>query len=92
MELWSVTMAKSTINVRVDSGLKTEVQRILNAHGLSLAEGISMFLNQVKLLKGIPFEVKVPNDATVEAIQNLESGRDVTEYETVDELFRDLKS
>lgn len=56
-------MAKNaTINMRVDASLKTDVERILHALGISTTEAINMFLNRVRLSKGIPFPVQMSND------------------------------
>jgi DNA-damage-inducible protein J len=56
-------MAKNaTINMRVDASLKADVERILHALGISTTEAINMFLNRVRLSKGIPFPVKMSND------------------------------
>lgn len=56
-------MAKNaTINMRVDASLKTDVERILHALGISTTEAINMFLNRVRLSKGIPFPVRMSDD------------------------------
>ncbi len=56
-------MAKNaTINMRVDESLKTDVERIFNALGISTTEAINMFLNRVRLSKGIPFSVQMTDD------------------------------
>ena len=56
-------MAKNaTINMRVDASLKTEVERILHALGISTTEAINLFLNRIRLSKGIPFPVQMSND------------------------------
>lgn len=56
-------MAKNaTINMRVDAALKTDVERILHALGISTTEAINMFLNRVRISKGIPFPVQMSND------------------------------
>lgn len=56
-------MAKNaTINVRVDASLKTDVEGILRVLGISTTEAINIFLNRVRLSKGIPFPVQMSND------------------------------
>ena len=56
-------MAKNaTINMRVDASLKTDVERILHVLGISTTEAINMFLNRVRLSKGIPFPVQMSDD------------------------------
>lgn len=56
-------MAKNaTINMRVDASLKTDVERILHALGISTTEAINMFLNRVRLSNGIPFSVQMTDE------------------------------
>lgn len=44
--------------VRINDNIKKEVIPILNDLGLSLSEAINLFLHQVKLNNGIPFNLK----------------------------------
>ena len=44
--------------VRINDDIKEEVVPILADLGISLSEAINMFLYQVKLNNGIPFELK----------------------------------
>ncbi|MEL7224970.1 MAG: type II toxin-antitoxin system RelB/DinJ family antitoxin, partial [Cyanobacteria bacterium J06576_12] len=58
-------MAKeATVRARIDSGLKAEVENLFEALGLSTTEAITLFYHQVKLRKGLPFEVAVPSELT----------------------------
>ena len=55
-------MAKTeTIRARTEKALKHDVEKILHALGLSVSEAVNIFFRQVKLQKGIPFDVKMPN-------------------------------
>ena len=44
--------------VRINDEIKKEVTPILNDLGISLSEAINMFLHQIKLTNGIPFQLK----------------------------------
>ena len=44
--------------VRINEKIKEEVTPILSELGISLSEAINMFLHQVKINNGIPFELK----------------------------------
>ena len=44
--------------VRINDNIKKEVMPILDDLGISLSEAINIFLHQVKLNNGIPFELK----------------------------------
>ena len=47
--------------VRVNDNIKEEILPILNDLGISLSEAINMFLHQIKLNNGIPFDLKRKN-------------------------------
>jgi DNA-damage-inducible protein J len=64
-------MAKTeTIRARVEPELKQEAEAVLKALGLNASEAITLFYQQVALRRGLPFEVKLPNEATRAAIQD----------------------
>ena len=44
--------------VRINEQIKEDITPILNDLGLSLSEAINMFLHQIKINNGLPFEVK----------------------------------
>ena len=44
--------------VRINDNIKKEVAPILEDLGLSLSEAINIFLHQIKLNNGIPFDLK----------------------------------
>ena len=59
----------STVRARVDGELKEEVEAILSEIGLSTSQAITLFLKRIKHEKGIPFELKVPNATTLQAMK-----------------------
>jgi len=50
----------ASIYTRVEPELKENVEKVLSSLGIPVANAINMFLHQVVLHKGIPFEVKQP--------------------------------
>jgi len=83
-------MSAATIQVRIDEETKKQAQTVLEALHLSMSEAVKLFLRQVVLQRGIPFEVKIPNKLTRETLEKAERGEDVKEFASVDELFEDL--
>ena len=78
------------IRARVSSSLKTEVDEILAELGLNSSEAIRLFYRQVALRKGLPFRVNIPNAMTRKALRDAEAGQNMTDYTSVDEMFKDL--
>lgn len=92
-------MAKSeTLHIRVEAAVKAGVEATLKTLGLSTTEAINIFLHQVILAGGLPFEVKNPqyNAETIAAIQearDIIAGKvPVKSYNSVAELMEDLNS
>lgn len=76
----------ATIRARVSPDLKHEAEEVFTALGVSPAEAIRLFYRQVTLHRGLPFDVKIPNAASREAMQRTLVGEDLVEYSDLDEL------
>lgn len=84
-------MAKSAmIRARVESDLKDEVEQIFRILGLSTTEAINLFYIQVRLRKGLPFEVKIPNKTTVQTFEDTNAGRNIVECKDAEDMFEKL--
>jgi len=64
----------ATIRARCDADLKNAAEAIFKELGISTSQAINMFLAKVKREKGIPFELKIPNETTLEAMQDAQDG------------------
>ena len=51
----------ATVYARIEPELKTDVEGILSQLGLTPSAVIQMLYSQIKLTKGIPFEIKLPS-------------------------------
>jgi DNA-damage-inducible protein J len=86
-------MAKTaTIQTRVDPKIKRNAQKILGMLNISMSEAISLYLTQITLNKGIPFEIKIPNKITAKTLQESENGKNLHKVSDIDELFEELDS
>lgn len=48
----------TTINLRVDAEVKEQAGEILGSLGLTLSEAFNLLLHQVRIVRGLPFEIK----------------------------------
>ncbi len=85
-------MSNVTIQSRVSPELKQQAETVFAALGLSTSDAIRMFLQQSVNVGGLPFQpmVKQPNEVTLEAMRQLESGGGQVFHNTAD-LFADWK-
>ena len=79
-------MSKTQINVRVDADLKAQAELLYKQLGLKMSDVITMLLRQSLYHQGVPFEVKLPSKATLEAMRELETGGG-RRFSTPEELF-----
>jgi DNA-damage-inducible protein J len=56
-------LAKETfVRARVDLRLKRDTEKILGGLGLTTAEAIRIYLHQIRLHKGLPFDLRLQED------------------------------
>lgn len=53
----------SNVFARVEPEVKEEAERVLDQLGIPMSNAVGMFLRQVVLQNGIPFDVKLPKKA-----------------------------
>ncbi len=84
-------MAKTAmIRARTEDGLKADVERIFHKLGLTSTEAINIFYRQVKLRKGLPFNVEIPNEETAEVLKKSREGKDINRYDNIDEFVKKM--
>ncbi len=82
---------KTQTTIRVEETSYRQAKEILNQMGLNYSQAISVFNNMIVLNKGLPFELKIPNNDTKQALHELEI-REGKSFKNIDELFDDLDS
>lgn len=55
----------SNVFARVEPEIKEQAEQILNRLGIPMSNAVGMFLRQVVLQRGLPFEVKLPQEEPV---------------------------
>ena len=94
----------SNVFARVEPELKEQAEQVLSQLGIPMSNAVSMFLRQVVLQRGIPFEMKLPKEqplaygnltkaqldaALEEGMEDIRAGRTHSAQEVLDELRRD---
>jgi len=81
--------ADSVIRARIDSETKQRAAAALDAMGLSVSDAVRLLMVRIAAEKRLPFDVRVPNAATREAMSELDKGGG-QHFDDADALFRDL--
>lgn len=85
-------MNATTIQVRLDKQTKSRAQNVFKVLDISMSEAIKLFLRQVALQRGIPFEIRIPNTLTDKVLRESEEGIDLHSVSNVDQLFEELEA
>ena len=78
------------VRSRIDPIVKQEANRILKNMGMTLSDGIRLFLHQVIAEKALPFKIKMPNEKTIAAMEAARKG-DI-ESTSIEELEKEWNS
>ena len=73
----------ATVRARVEPELKRGAEAVLKKIGLTSSEAITLFLTQVRLTKGLPFPVRVPNKETARAVKEMRARKNVETFDSV---------
>ena len=80
-------MAKTEfIRARVEPELKYQAEEIFSKLGLSPTDAITLFYVQVTLHGGLPFEVRIPNTETLDALRQARSQDGLIEHADLETL------
>ena len=80
----------STVRARIEPSLKTEVESILSRLGLTASDSIHLLFRQIKLRRGLPFAIEIPNRLTAKTLRQSKSGQNVKHFKTKKALYADL--
>jgi DNA-damage-inducible protein J len=84
-----MAVADTYVRARIDNATKKRATAALGAMGLSISDAIRLLMLRVADEQRLPFEVKVPNAATREAMAELAAGKGA-KFASVDALMADL--
>ena len=79
------------ISARFDPHLKRDAETVFDALGLTATQAITLFYRQVELEHGLPFQVRLPNEATRTALEEAQTRQNLESFDTLDDLFDDLE-
>ena len=78
------------IRARVDPVLKDEVENLFEQLGLSATQAITLFYRQVRLNRGLPFDVRIPNEVTRRTFAETDAGENIVRCENAEDMFARL--
>jgi len=79
------------VRARVDGKVKEQAALVLAEMGLSVSDAIRMLLVRVAREKALPFDVRIPNEETAAAIEELRKGKG-HQADNIDDLMAQLNA
>lgn len=70
--------------------LAVEVENVFEQLGLSTTQAITLFYQQVKLNRGLPFEVRIPNAVTQRTFAETDAGENIVRCDSAQDMFTRL--
>lgn len=82
-------MTSTMVHIRVNAKLKQEACEALDSMGLSLSDAVRLLLVRVAAEKALPFDIRVPNARTRNALHESSTGK-TQSFESVAQLMDNL--
>ena len=76
--------SNTVVRARIDGQIKEEAASVLDAMGLTVSDAFRMLLTRIAKERALPFEPLVPNEETIQAMQEARAGRVRTAKSTDD--------
>lgn len=83
--------SNALVQARIDGAVKDEATAVLRTMGLTVSDAVRLMLVRVAREKTLPFDVRTPNAATREAIEELEAGKGAR-FDGVEALMAELRA
>ena len=84
-------MAKEAmIRARIETKLKEDTEEIFKELGLDATTAITIFYSQVRIRRGLPFQVEIPNTTTRCTFEATDKGEGLTRCKDADDMFQKL--
>ena len=80
----------SKIKADIEPNLKASAEAIFQQLGLTTAEAITLFYQQVALHKELPFSVNIPNHITEDTLKKTEQQEELISCKNAEDMFNKL--
>jgi DNA-damage-inducible protein J len=82
----------ATVQLRVNAQTKNKSFDVFKKHGMTLTEGIRVYLERVASTREIPFSLNIPNEETEKSMRDSARGIGVREFQSEEDMFNHLHS
>lgn len=83
--------ANAVVRARIDEQIKKEAVIVLASMGLTVSDAFRLMLTRVAKEKALPFEPLIPNEETIQAMQDARDGK-MESFDSIESLMADLNA
>lgn len=76
-----IASVRETTSIKLDKNIKEDAKKIFAKLGISMGDAVNMFLAQVSMNKGLPFEVKIPNSETKKVFDDILDEKNIEKFD-----------
>lgn len=80
-------MPKEQANYRVDAEAKEQAYAVLALMGIRPTDAVNMLMHHIAMFKELPFKPSIPNDETIATFEDTDAGRNLTQHDSIDDIF-----
>lgn len=77
-------------HARLTPEVKEKAEAILRELGISISSAYEMFYRQIIAHRGLPFDPRLPNETSIQAMEAAREGKDKV-YGSVKEMFNNME-
>ena len=82
---------KVSTSIKLEKENRDFAKKFFKKFNLTLSDGINIYLSKIAMDKKLPFELELPNEETMESIEQARNG-DVSYNDSIDDLMKDLRN
>ncbi len=82
----------TTVQLRVNASTKDKSFSVFKKHGLTLTDGIRLYLERVASTNEIPFSLNIPNEETRQVMRDVNAGMGLTQYDAKEDMYSHLRN
>jgi len=82
----------ATVTIRLDPKVKREAQEVLDKLGLTISQAVTMYFNQIRAEKGLPFRPHIPTEETERVLEEAFAGKNQHTAKDIRDLVAQLEA
>ncbi len=83
-------MPKEQANYRIDIEAKEKAYIVLNQIGIKPTDAVNMLMHHIAMFGELPFKPSIPNIETLQTFKDTDEGKNLTQHNSVSDIFEKL--